>query len=213
MRCFHYEQAARFLASPGDCLWKKQHTVFLIITTAPNKPKVGVSKGIQNKHCAPQRRPTYFKKQSKKKTSWRQPAEHEGTRPCLLIPVDSWHQGWGVLLYSVTVVLKGSMCQCYFQDLGATFILSSEGSFQNDKSPHFNSVMNLYFYLKWTSAVAAKTKNGITTPRSSRLIFFFFSTSLDDWAVKMASSHWLQTHQLKNEWWICDALTWTVVVA
>lgn len=81
MRCFHYEEAARFLASPADCLWKKQHTVFLIITTAPNKPKVGVSEGIQNKHGTPQRRPAYFKKQSKKKTSWRQPAEHEEPAP------------------------------------------------------------------------------------------------------------------------------------
>lgn len=107
MRCFHYEEEARFLASPADCLWNKQHTVFLIITTAPNKPKVGVSEGIQNKHCAPQRHPAYFKKQSKKKTSWRQPAEHEGNSPSLLFPADCWHQGWCSLLYSV--VLKGSM--------------------------------------------------------------------------------------------------------
>lgn len=64
------------------------------ITTAPNKPKVGVSEGIQNKHCVPQRHPAYFKKQSKKKTSWRQPAEHQGPSPSLLFSVDMWHQGW-----------------------------------------------------------------------------------------------------------------------
>lgn len=51
--------------------------MLLIITTAPNKPKVGVSEGIQNKHCAPQRRLAYSKKQSQKKTSWRQPAEQK----------------------------------------------------------------------------------------------------------------------------------------
>lgn len=38
----------------------------LIITTAPNKPKVGVSEGIQNKHGAPRRRLAYSRKQSGK---------------------------------------------------------------------------------------------------------------------------------------------------
>lgn len=45
-------------------------------------------------------------------------------------------------------------CQYYLQDLGATFILISEDSFEFDKSLHFNSAMNLYFYLKRASAMA-----------------------------------------------------------
>lgn len=214
MRCFHYEEAARFFASPADCLWKKQHTVFLIITTSPNKPKVGVSEGIQNKHCAPQRRLAYFKKQSKKKTSWRQPAEHEGTSPSLLFPVDTWHQGWCFLfLYSV-VLKRSTVCisQCYLQDLGATFILISKGSFEFDKSLHFNSAMNLYFHIKWASAVPVINENKIPTRWSSRLTFSSFSTSPDHRVVLMVSLRCLQTHQWKNEWWISDTLTWTVVI-
>lgn len=40
------------------------------------------------------------------------------------------------------------MSQRYLRDLGATFILISEDSFESDKSLHFNSAMNLYFHIK-----------------------------------------------------------------
>lgn len=92
------------------------------------------------------------------------------------------------------------MSQCYLRDLGATFILISEDSFESDKSLHFNSAMNLYFHIKWASAVAVKkNENRIPTRWSSRLPFSLFSTSPDHRAVLMVSLRMPSNSSMK-EW-------------
>lgn len=99
--------------------------MLLIITTAPNKPKVGVSEGIQNKHCAPQRHLAYSKKQSEKKTSWRQPAEQKDPGHLCCFPWTRDISADVFVLY--LVVLKD---QCYLKDLGLfSFLLFSDFDF------------------------------------------------------------------------------------
>lgn len=206
MRWFYYEDAARFLTSPADCLWKKQHTVLLIITTAPNKPKVGVSEGIQNKHSAPQCRLAYFKKQSKMKTSWRQPAEQkEPAHLCCFLWTRDIRPDVFVF-YSFQWHWKG-LCMCLVPAFWFWFLWVWQ-------EPSHCFCLELLFFLKMSCASSGwKNDHRIPTHSwSSRLAFSFFSTSPDNRALLTASSRCLQTHQLKNEWWISDALTWTVLV-
>lgn len=63
------------LPSPPDGLWKRQDTLFLLITTALFKPKVGVSQEIQNKQYSPLALACIFEETIKETTSPEQPED------------------------------------------------------------------------------------------------------------------------------------------
>lgn len=211
MRCFHYEEAVRFLVSPADCLWKKQHTVFLISQQPQISPRWESPRESRTNIVLPSAIPHISRNNQRRKhlggslQNIREPAHLR----CFL-----WTCDIGADVFnSIQWYWKDlCMCQCYLQDLGATFILISEDSFESDKSHHFICAKDLYFLHKMRFCSGCKNENRIPTRWSSRLIFSFFSTRPDGRVVLMASLCCLQTHQLKNEWWISDALTWTVGV-